>query len=184
MPFSQLVNTMSAFSPPVFDFSGDFDFHFQLPGNHARTTASDSYSAGSAIDFNSTSTSSLDAQPALATKQEETDRRYSSDGFKDELDDIVAQARQDSGDLSAWDSTQDLMQIILDEDLANSNFYIRLDDDVNTEANKESLLDVFGVDFIVSGFTNVTAKGHGPSSTASSTRQRRNISMERRHGSS
>jgi hypothetical protein len=50
-----------------------------------------------------------------------------------------------SNTLSEWQPSEDLMQIILNEDSTLSGFTIRLDDDAYVDANKESALTVFGV---------------------------------------
>ena len=55
--------------------------------------------------------------------------------------------------LSSYQSSQDLMQIIFDEDSAASGFNIRLDDDIYIAANKESALNVFGVCTLLMGLT-------------------------------
>ena len=48
-------------------------------------------------------------------------------------------------DLVEWDSSQDLMGIVLGTDLKKPEFEIRLDDDIYIEANKQLEANVFPV---------------------------------------
>jgi hypothetical protein len=165
-PFPSSGNIMSTLSPPIFDLSSDFDFEFPLgqsgQSSEAPTSFRDWSMLATAMDVPSTFAPNPDAQPdpALsAVKLEEMSfDLMPMDTFKNEVG-VEAGSRDanlDSGEL--WHSSQlDLMQIILDEDPANSNFNIRLNDDLYIEANKESALHVFGVVPLLR-YTYVTSK--------------------------
>ena len=58
----------------------------------------------------------------------------------------MGEPNTDAGDMTAWQPTTDLMEVVL-ADTAESGFGIRLDDDVFVEANKESAPDIFEVLF-------------------------------------
>jgi hypothetical protein len=70
-----------------------------------------------------------------------------------EISEKLSDAKPSTSALSSYQSSQDLMQIILDEDSAVSGFDIRLDDDIYIAANKESALNVFGVCALLMGLT-------------------------------
>jgi hypothetical protein len=67
-------------------------------------------------------------------------------------DDFKINSLHPESAVSTWQPSEDLTQIIWSQDVSSSGFDIRLDDDVNISANKESELMRF--DFVCSQLIN------------------------------
>jgi hypothetical protein len=65
------------------------------------------------------------------------------------LDEKVGHAEPNFDDFPAWQPTMDLSQMILSQEATTSGFDIHLDDDIYVEANKNSAVNVFGVQLVV-----------------------------------
>jgi hypothetical protein len=169
---------------PSADFTGKFTFEipprspqtspstFTLPYNpHQLSTAATEFTANFASS----------AQQSDLAKLEETNLESFISPVKDEatLGGGLSEVAWNSDALfGSRSSSQDLMQIIFDEDPSASNLNIRLDDDIFIEANKESAVHVFGVSPIRSFLTNLARKDVASSRTSSSG-QCCNVPLER-----